>query len=47
MSLLRKWMEEGMTVPAQAMAQLSEELMLRGMEYLQGGAAGSVSRRGG
>ena len=47
MSLLRKWMEEGMTVPAQAMAQLSEELMLRGMEYLQGGAAGAVSRPSG
>lgn len=34
--LLRQWMEEGMVTPAEEMARMAENIMLRGMEFLQG-----------
>lgn len=37
MELLRKWVEEGMSTPVEEMAQLAENLMAYGMDFLEGG----------
>lgn len=45
--LLQKWQEEGMTTSVEEMAQMAQNIMLHGMDFLRGNAQPSESSRNG